>query len=85
MRVIAAWEGMPSLIRFLVTNAAFGAVIGVVVATAFLITNVANVGHLLVESDRRVLFGIICYTGAATSFAAVVTSTALMLMPLEDT
>lgn len=75
---------MPHLIRFLGVHCAFGAAVGVVMAAAVIMTNVAGLKDLLeTSSDPVVALGIFYFMFALT-FASLSMGAGIMLLPEKE-
>lgn len=80
MRLRHRIESLPELLRFLGLNAALGVLVGCAVAAALLVTNVAGIGTLLLDSDTPVLAGFLFFSGFAVTFGSVVAGGAVILL-----
>ena len=80
MTQLSDFHRPPELLRFLARHAGLGVVVGCGIASALLVTNVANIGSLLVRSDAPLLTGFLFFSGFAVTFGSVMMGSAVMLL-----
>lgn len=71
---------VPKLLRYLALHGALGIAVGCGLAAALLITDVAQIGTLMLRSDAPVLIGFLYFSGFAVTFGSVVMASAVMLL-----
>lgn len=62
-------EKLPEIARMVGLQALFGAAIGFVFGVALLVFNVANMGQLFMNTDVKLIVGLIYFTSLMTTFA----------------
>ncbi len=75
---------MPMLIRFLITNFAIGAAIGLAVGGAFVWSNASGMGDLLAASHSPIVAAALVGLSFASTFGLGYLSTALLLLSSAD-
>ena len=76
---------VPRLLRFLGLHMAAGLAIGVLVASAMIMTNLAGLKDLLIESQEPVLAMFLLYAFNALTFGSVCMGIGVMTLPYEGT
>jgi hypothetical protein len=74
---------VPELIRFLGLYMATGLAIGVIVASAMVISNLAGLKDLLVEAQEPLVAIVLFYAFNALTFASVTMGVAIMTLPYD--
>jgi hypothetical protein len=72
------------LVRLMVSNWAFGSVVGFACAGAVLISNVGGIRVLMLKSDLMFSGLVLLFGGFGLFFGSVVCATAIMLLPTSD-
>lgn len=70
----------PELLLFLARHGLLGIILGCGIAAALLMTDVGNIGTLLMGSDAPLLTGFLYFSGFAVTFGSVVMASAVMLL-----
>lgn len=83
MRLMGTPKSAPTLVSFLALHVLIGAMVGCFVAGACLVTNVAGIGALLLNSDVPVLASGMLVFGFAVTFASVVAGSAVLRLSDE--
>lgn len=76
-------DQIPPLIRFLGLHMATGLAIGVIVASAMIMANLAGLKDLLVESKEPFVAILLLYAFNALTFASVAMGVAVMTLPYD--
>ena len=84
MRFMASPKTVPTLVSFLAFHSMIGAMVGCFAAGACLVTDVAGIGTLLMNSDVPFLASGLLVFGFAITFASVVTGSAVLRLSDED-
>ncbi len=74
---------LPKLVRFIIKNSLIGLVIGWVVATGLLASNINGFGGLVLHSDHMLVAMFIVYFSFGLTFAFAYLTTAVLLMPTK--
>ncbi len=74
---------VPHLIRFLGLHMAVGLAIGVIIASAMIISNLAGLKDLLIEASEPFVAILLLYAFNALTFASVAMGVAVMTMPYD--
>ena len=84
MRFTGALKSVPSLVSFLALHATIGALVGCFVAGACLVTDVAGIWTLLVNSDVPILASGMLVFGFVVTFSSVVAGSAVLRLSDDD-
>ena len=84
MRFTGTPKTVPTLVSFLALHAVIGAMVGCFVAGACLLTDVAGIGTLLVNSDVPILASGMLVFGFVITFASVVAGSAVLRLSDDD-
>ena len=76
-------EIMPQLVRLYIVNVAFGFAVSAAFVFAIVSLNVAGLGHLVLESDKGLLAGLMLWIFNGVVFAGVQFAVAVMSMADE--
>jgi hypothetical protein len=74
---------LPHLIRFLGLNMAIGVAIGVIIASAMIMSNLAGLKDLLIETREPFVAILLLYAFNALTFGSVAMGVAVMTMPYD--
>lgn len=77
-------DRLPKLIRFLALHAAFGAVLGIVIAAALLWLDIAGLGGLFAAERATIAPALLYFGSFAFTFASGAMGTAVMLLPKSE-
>ena len=75
---------MPHLIRFLLTHFGNGVVLGLALAEMLLISDFANLGRMLAESDEGALLTALFFAQTALVFGTLNAAVAVMTLPGQE-
>jgi hypothetical protein len=75
---------LPHLIRFLGLNMAIGVAIGVIVASAMIMSNLAGLKELLIETREPFIAILLLYAFNALTFGSVAMGVAVMTIPYDS-
>ncbi len=77
-------QALPHLITYLAINAFVGALIGVGLASALLMIDVAGIGTAFARTDIKIVAGIVYFGSFALTVSACVTGTSVMFISKDD-
>ncbi|MEQ1614783.1 MAG: hypothetical protein ABL904_18710 [Hyphomicrobiaceae bacterium] len=72
------------LVFYVLTNAAIGALLGLLLAGVLMLTNAGGLGHLIHDTADPVTPVVLVLVGFATLFGGLYTAAAIMMMPPEQ-
>ena len=84
VKLWAGITGLPQLIRYLAFHAFVGALIGIGLAAALLVADVAGIGTAFARADIRFIAGFVYFGSFALTVSACVTGTSVMFISWED-
>ncbi len=77
-------DGLPRLVRYLALHAVVGALIGIGLAAALLIADVAGIGKTFARADAKFIAGFVFFGSFALTVSACVTGTSVMFISWDD-
>lgn len=83
-KLIPKFDPMYRLIIYVLTNAAIGAILGLLLAGVLIFTNAGGLGHLIHETADPVTPVVLVLVGFATLFGGLYTGAAIMMMPPDQ-
>ena len=75
---------LPRTVTFLLTNAAIGAALGLVLGALLMLTNAGGLGSLIHDTADPVTPVVLVLIGFATLFGGLYTAAAIMLMSRQE-